>query len=82
MIKETELREVAYGWIVGLPQGTIFYSEEVYRFLEQNFPVECKQRGSTGNELRFHNDARWVVRDAKDRNIVRSTDRRAKYKRI
>jgi len=82
MLKETELREASYNWIVALPKGTIFYSEDIYHFLEQNYPAECSKRGYTSNEARYRNDARWAVRDAKDRKFVQSTNQRAKYQRI
>jgi hypothetical protein len=77
MLKETDLREAAFGWIVELRPGTIFYSDEIYHFLEENFPTECKKRGDTSNEPRCRNDARWAVRDAKDKKIVESTNQRA-----
>jgi hypothetical protein len=82
MLKETELREATYQWIEALPKGTIFSSEQMYRFPEENFPIECGKRGDTSNEPRYRNDARWAVRDAKDRRIAESTSRRAQYKRI
>jgi len=82
MLKETELREEAHNWIKALPKGSIFYSKDVYRFLEENFPTECSKRGDTSNEPRYRNDARWAVRDAKDEKIVESTNQRARYRRI
>jgi hypothetical protein len=82
MLKETELREATYQWIEALPKGTLFYSEQLYRFLEENFPNECNKRGDTSNEPRYRNDARWAVRDAKDRKIAKSTNKRGKYQRI
>ena len=82
MLKNTELRAAAFSWIEQLPKGKIFTSDDLYRFLERNFPDECKLRGDTSNEPRYRNDARWAVRDAKDRKIVRSTSKRARYEKL
>jgi hypothetical protein len=68
---------VAYRWIAALPDGKIFYSQDVYRFLEENFLAEYRKRGDTSNEPRYRNDARWAVRDAKDKKIVESANERA-----
>jgi hypothetical protein len=82
MLKKTELIDATYGWIEALPKGTIFYCEQLYHFLEESFPSECRERGDAPGEPRYHNDARWAVRRAKAEKIVRSKDRRGKYQKI
>lgn len=64
MLKKTELREAAYGWINNLAHGAHFEHEDIYRFLETDFPDECSQRGDAKMEPRYKNDARWAVQDA------------------
>ena len=69
MLKKTELQDAVLGWITALSPGTIFYSQDLYRFLETKFPEECKRRGDTSNERRYKNDARWAVMTAKDKRL-------------
>ena len=64
VLKKTELRDAAYGWIEGLPHGSYFDHTDTYQFLEMNFPDECSQRGDAVAEPRYKNDARWAVQDA------------------
>jgi hypothetical protein len=64
MLKKTELRDAAYGWIRGLPHGAAFGHRDTYRFLEEHFVKECIQRGDAAKEPRYKNDARWAVQDA------------------
>ncbi len=82
MLQETELRAAVYGWIEALAPGTIFFTNDMYRFLEEHFPHECQKRGDLPTEPRYKNDARWVVRDAKDKRIVERTNERGKYRTI
>jgi hypothetical protein len=65
MLKKTELRDAAYGYIKTLPVGRIIGHADLYRFLEENFSKECSQRGDAAKEPRYKNDARWAVMDAK-----------------
>lgn len=37
MLKNTELREAALGWIKALPAGKTFDNTDLYQFLEQAF---------------------------------------------
>jgi hypothetical protein len=64
LLKKTELREAAYGWMENLPHGTHFNHNDTYHFLEANFADECRQRGDAIAEPRYKNDARWAVQDA------------------
>jgi hypothetical protein len=64
MLKNTELRDGAYGWIKSLQRGSEFEHADTYRFLETNFAAECNQRGDAKSEPRYKNDARWAVQDA------------------
>ncbi len=64
MLKKTELREAAYGWIESLAHGSPFEHTDTYHFLETNFAYECSQRGDATREPRYKNDARWAAQDA------------------
>jgi len=64
LVKKTELRDAAYGWIEDLPHGSHFDHTDTYHFLEMNFSDECSQRGDATAEPRYKNDARWAVQDA------------------
>jgi len=65
MIKKTELRDLAYEYILRMPSGRIFGHAEIYKYLETNFPGKCQERGDAKLEPRYQNDARWAVFDAK-----------------
>lgn len=82
MVKQTELREAAYEWIKELNQNVIFSHDKIYRFLEENFALECSQRGDAANEPRYKNDARWAVQDAKRDNLVTPTATRGQFRRV
>lgn len=61
MLKKTELREAAFGWIKDLPAGRLFENQDLYRFLEKDFASDCSSRGDAAREPRYRNDARWAV---------------------
>jgi hypothetical protein len=82
MLKNTELREAALGYIRMLPSGTVFDNKELYRFLEENFPQECRIRGDAQREERFRNDARWAVQDAKRDKIAKDTGKTGQHQRL
>jgi hypothetical protein len=82
MLKNTELREAAYGWIKGLPSGRSFNHGETYLFLETNFANECDQRGDAAKEPRYKNDARWAVQDAKRDKLIKLSSTRGQFERV
>jgi len=84
MLKKTELREAALDWIRRLPHGRKLTYDDVYRFLEQNFPRECSERGDAPKEPRYKHDARAAVWDAMPvkHGFVRHTGVRGERQRI
>ena len=71
MQKQTELQDSARDWINSLPRGTEFKLNELYEFLEDNFPQEITARGYAATEPRYKNDARWAVQIAvRDRLVT------------
>jgi hypothetical protein len=65
MPRQTRLRDHAREWIARLPVDTVFTNVELYDFLAQNYPRECRARGDAKNEPRFHTDARWAIQDSR-----------------
>jgi hypothetical protein len=84
MLKKTELREAALSWIRHLSCGTKFTYSDVYKFLEDNFPNECSQRGDARSEPRYKHDARCAVWDAMPpkHGLIRHTGIRGQRQRI
>ena len=71
MPKKTELREAAYEWIEALHRSAEFAHTDLYKVLEQHFPLGCSQRGDAAAEPRYRNDARWAAQDAKRARLIR-----------
>lgn len=73
MPRKTQLQDRALEWIQRLPTGREFHNKEVYSYLAQAFPNECRARGDADKEPKFHNDARWAIQRAKREKSVRDT---------
>jgi hypothetical protein len=82
MLKSTELREAAYGWMKAQPSGSHFGHADAYKFLELSFPDECSQRGDAAHEPRYKNDARWAAQDALRDQIIKKTAIRGRFQRV
>lgn len=65
MPRKSLLRDRAKEWIERLPVGHEFDNEELYAYLESNYPDQCTAEGDASNEPRFHNTARWAIQWAK-----------------
>lgn len=65
MRRSSTVRDRAKEWIERLPVGRTFDNDELYGYLETHFPAQCGAEGQAGNELRFHNTARWAIQWAK-----------------
>ena len=61
--KKTQLREAVRELIESFPRGKKFACGDLYRYLEQNYPRECSERGDAANEPRYRHDARAAVWD-------------------
>ena len=80
MINKTELRVHAYLCIYKMPAGRVFTNADLYRYLEDRFPVKASKRGDSKWEPRFQNDARWAVQDAKRDGYIEPVER-GRFKR-
>ena len=45
MYEQTELRKLALLWIRSRPPGTTFTNQNLYQYLERDFPTETSQCG-------------------------------------
>ncbi len=82
MLKNTELREAAYGWMKSLSSGSYFNHADTYGFLETNFAKECSERGDADREPRYKNDARWAVHDALRDKIIKKSGILGRFQRL
>jgi len=70
---KTQLRNYAAEWIESQSKGTIFHLYDLYKYLEANFRDECESLGTTSSDGKPHyeSDARYAIRDCKDRGIIK-----------
>jgi hypothetical protein len=64
MLMETKLRGAALSWIKELPAGTKFTFDDVYDFLETEFPKECSKPKKASRAPRYKHYARGAMCDA------------------
>ena len=81
MFSKTQLRKYATEWIERQPKGTVFHLYDLYKYLETTFPEECESAGVTVSDGKPHyeSDARYGIRDCKDRGIIKHT-RKGRWK--
>lgn len=83
MLKKSGLRERARDWIEALPKGKKFSNQDIYHFLESEYPEEISDRGDAAREPRYKNDARWAVQDSIGMlQIAERTGKRGEFVRI
>jgi hypothetical protein len=81
MSAKTQLRKYAVEWIENQATGKVFHLFDIYKYLETDFPEECRTAGITVSDGRPYHEfaARDAIRHCKIQKVIAHT-RKGRWK--
>jgi len=81
MSAKTQLRKYAVEWIENQATGKVFHLFDIYKYLETDFPEECRTAGITVSDGRPYHEfaSRDAIRHCKIQKVIAHT-RKGRWK--